>query len=144
MKLTIKPRRSGRTNNLIRRAAMEGQTIVCVHKDEATRIFHKARDMGLRVPFPITYNEFTKGEFHPPGISGFLIDNMDMLLLYLAQGVPIDGMTASYENAFMRTEDMIDSGQIVSFGPPVRPVQERQEAVQVSGRLFTQIPPPNS
>lgn len=93
MKVITGGRRSGRTTKLIEMAAEGGGYIVCHTREEARRIFQKAKEMGLNILFPITYYEFTNRSFYSPRIRGFYIDNVEMLLHYMANPVRIKGVS---------------------------------------------------
>lgn len=80
MDIIITARRAGKTSNLIVRSNQSGAYIVCFNQDECARIAEQAKEMNLTIPFPITYNEFLKGQYYARGIKGFLIDNVDALL----------------------------------------------------------------
>jgi hypothetical protein len=94
MKTHIIPRGKGKTTELIKKSAESGDYIVCHQLAEVNRIQMEARRMGLRIPLPITYDEFLKKRYHSKGISGFLIDNADMFLQSLSD-VPINNITVS-------------------------------------------------
>ncbi len=94
MKTHIIPRGKGKTTELIKKSAKSGDYIVCHRLDEANRIQMEAQEMGLKIPLPITYDEFFKKRYYEKGISGFLIDNADMFLQSLSN-VPINSITVS-------------------------------------------------
>lgn len=93
MKIIHRPRNSGRTSKLIALAADDYSYIVCSSHAECARIARQADVMGLSIPFPITYMEFAQGKFCGRGIASFCVDNVDMLLVYLARGVPVKAIT---------------------------------------------------
>lgn len=90
-------RKTSRTTRLIEMSAeaeKEGKVnyIVCSNAHQAYTIAQKAREMGLNIGFPITYNEFLDHQYYGRHIDHFLIDNAD----YLLQGmtpVPIKAIT---------------------------------------------------
>lgn len=94
MKTLIIPRGKGKTTELIKKSAEFGYYIVCQRLAEANRIQAEAQDMGLQIPLPITYDEFLKKKYYEKGISGFLIDNVDIFLQSLSN-VPIYYITVS-------------------------------------------------
>jgi hypothetical protein len=96
-KLIVGGRQSGRTTELIKMAAEAEANgavsyIVCHSHNEAYRISQEARRMGLRIGFPITYDEFLIGS-HSRFIKKFYIDNVEMLLQRLAGHVEVDAIT---------------------------------------------------
>lgn len=93
MKFVGLGRRAGKTVEMIKMSAASGSYVVCHSQREAHRIFREASGMGLSIPFPITFAEFKRGEFHPVGVRGLLIDNVDLLLQDLARGAPVHAVT---------------------------------------------------
>jgi hypothetical protein len=82
----LRPRRSGKTTDLIRICAEQGGYIVCQSKVEARRIFEAAQKMDLSIPFPITYDEFLSKRFHGKNCSPLHIDDADQLLATICGG----------------------------------------------------------
>ena len=94
MKVIYGKRQSGKTTKLIKLSAKKWYYIVCSTKQECTRIALSARQLGLDIPFPITFHEFINGQFnYGGGIKGFLIDRADYLLQTLAREVPIEAIS---------------------------------------------------
>ena len=96
MKVIVSGRGTGKTTALIRLSAEGGCYIVCHSWEEANRVYGRAVEMGLRIPVPITHDEFLSSRYYGRGIRGFLIDNVDMLLSRLSS-VPIIAFTATIE-----------------------------------------------
>lgn len=86
MKKIILERGKGKTTELIKISSETGDYIVCASIDEAAYIQSMANELGLRIPLPITYNEFLKG-YYGRQISGFLIDNVERLLYSISDKV---------------------------------------------------------
>jgi hypothetical protein len=85
MKIILRPGKTGRTEELIRMCAEaeareEVSYIVCLSQQEATRIFQRSIDLNLNIGFPITFDEFLKGQYFTRNIRNFFIDNADILL----------------------------------------------------------------
>lgn len=94
MKTVIGTRQTGKTTKLIERSAETHYYIVVSTHREACRVRDMAMDMGLDIPLPLTYDEFLRGEYHPDGVGGLLIDNVDLLLKRLiVGGANIDTIT---------------------------------------------------
>lgn len=83
MKVIARPRRSGRTDELIRlahEADLSGEVcyIVCHSRQEAHRIAQRAAELELPVRFPVQYDEL------PVGRGSFttcvVVDNAEMLI----------------------------------------------------------------
>ena len=85
----------GKTYQLIKKASISGDYIVCHSFDEAHRIRSIAKENKLDIRLPLTYDEFLKGEYYGTGVSGFLIDNVEMLLQSITN-VPINAITLNY------------------------------------------------
>ena len=85
----------GKTTKLIQKSAETGNYIVCYSLDEANSIQVFAQDMGLKIPLPITYDEFLNKQYYGKDINGFLIDNADMFLQSLSN-VPINSITVTF------------------------------------------------
>lgn len=87
------PAQSGKTTELIKLAAKDWLYIVCINHARARYTFEMARSMGLKIPFPITFDDFRGGQFFGHGINGFLIDDLDEHIRYMARGVPVVAVT---------------------------------------------------
>lgn len=94
MEIIIKPHQTGKTQELIRRSAESGAYMVCIHRREALRVVAAAEEMGLRIHFPLTLDEFLQGLYYGRRVKSLLIDNAD-LFLQAVSSVPIDAMTIS-------------------------------------------------
>jgi len=84
MKIIVSGRGTGKTTTLIQQSAKEGHYIICHSTREASRICSVAKRMRLHIPMPITYGEFLNRRYYGRGITGFLIDDLDMLLAELS------------------------------------------------------------
>lgn len=87
--MIVRDRQAGKTTDLIRLAAENFAYIVCPNRQQATQIARQARGLGLNIPFPLTADEFVRGEFYGLGIRGFLFDNLDQIMQQMAHGVPV-------------------------------------------------------
>jgi hypothetical protein len=90
MKVILRPRQTGRTDELIRLCAeseARGEVcyIVCMDQPEARRIFQRALELELNIGFPITFDEFLSKEYYSRNIHHFYIDNADHLLRALTK-----------------------------------------------------------
>lgn len=93
MEIILKSRGAGKTTDLIRKSAKSKAYIICFSQDEAHNIVHLANNMGLKIPFPISYREFLNEQYYAKGIKSFLIDNADGLLQFIAKNVRIEAIT---------------------------------------------------
>jgi len=99
MKVIHKPRRTGKTTELIKIASQEGGYIVCYSYEEVYRISKTAEEMGEQILFPITYDEFLNGSFCSKNIKAFYIDNVELLLSRISMGVPVNAISVNKEEA---------------------------------------------
>lgn len=97
MKIILGKGGSGKTVSLIKESHKNGQYIVCLDQLEASRIHTTAIGMGLNIPFPITFAEFLNRQYYSKGVRGFLIDNIDALLVRICPNVSIDIVTLREE-----------------------------------------------
>lgn len=77
-KMIIKPRQTGRTTELIKMAAENNLYIVTTDRQRALSIAKMARDLGLKIPFPITFRELSVRPYS--FIKEVLIDDADHIL----------------------------------------------------------------
>jgi hypothetical protein len=80
---------SGKTTELIKLSAESFAYLIVGTQERATAVFHQAKEMGLDIPFPLTYDDFVRGSYYGKGINGFLIDNADNLIEKMSRGVPV-------------------------------------------------------
>src|SRR6266576_2278619 len=107
VRLIIGGRQSGRTTELINRAAeseLKGEVcyIVCHNQREASRIADLAKEMGKTIGFPITYEELLSRHYAGRYIHHLYIDNADYLLSYIAH-VPIDSIVVELNDEALKT-----------------------------------------
>lgn len=87
MEIICKPRRYGKTTELIKLASKEEYgLIVCHSREEAYRIFEmsfkmrKNNEIDGFIPLPITYQEYLGGAYYGKNVSKIFIDNADAFL----------------------------------------------------------------
>lgn len=78
MKIIIRPRRAGKTYELIKLAAENNLYIVCANKSQVRDIADHAHKLGFNIPFPLSWGEFVGQQYYGKNIDGFVIDNLDM------------------------------------------------------------------
>lgn len=88
------PRGYGKTYQLIKKSAETGDYIVCTNRIQASELQNKASELGLKIPLPITFEDFLKRNHLGTNIKGILIDNADMLLECISK-IPINAITMS-------------------------------------------------
>ncbi len=83
-------RGTGKTSKLIELADKHFSYIVVPDVQTVQMVAKKAREEGKKIPFPVTYHEFTSGKFYGLGIKGgFVVDNVERLLCCMTRGVRI-------------------------------------------------------
>ena len=83
-KVIADKRQSGKTTKLIIESAETGFYIVTQDHSSAYTLSEVAADMGLNIPFPLTYDEFINRLYYGAGVKGVLVDNADMLIQYIS------------------------------------------------------------
>lgn len=91
-KITIGKRQTGKTTELIKRAAREDLYILTANKRMADCIFKQAKEMGFDIRYPITIDKFYTCRlynFKDFQRNGILIDEGVLLLKQLLHNIPI-------------------------------------------------------
>lgn len=83
MRIIQKPRRAGKTYDLVTLAAERNAYIVCRNKREASRIFQMSMNRELIIAFPLTYSEISNKQYYSKSIHTLMIDELDDFLRYL-------------------------------------------------------------
>lgn len=97
MKKIILPRSGGKTDMLIWQSSNSGDYIVCRDGKTVQNIARRAMDLGVKIPFPLSYDEFLDRRYYKSGIRGFLIDDANKLIEILSKGVPVNAITMRAE-----------------------------------------------
>ena len=88
MEVIYRSRGQGKTTDLIKMSAEKGYYLVCSTMSRVKWTANHARELGLDIPFPLTFDEFIQREYYGKGIKGFVIDDADQLLQYMSS-VPV-------------------------------------------------------
>lgn len=93
--IIVGSRGSGKSTELIKMSADENIYILTGTKSQAECLFNQARKMGLNIPFPVTWEEFTRGHLQGTPIQedGVLIDEASHLLSRVLKGIPVKAVT---------------------------------------------------
>lgn len=107
MEVILGGRKTGRTNLLISLAAeaeSKGEIcyIVCRNHQQAQTIAQRAKELDLKIGYPITYDEFMSQRYAQMNIKRFYIDNADHFLQSLTH-VEISAVTMEKEDNYDRT-----------------------------------------
>ncbi len=92
MKIILRPPRAGKTTELIERCYKHGGYIVCPDSRCACEINRMAKEMDMRIAYPLTFSEFLAKRYNKRGVKRFYIDNADALIRMLAAGVEVDSI----------------------------------------------------
>ena len=84
----VGPRQNGKTTELIRLSAERNEYIVVPTLDMAQVVAKQARDMGLRIPYPVAFCQLP---CHSRFIGEVLVDEAQTIL-QLVIGKPVDVM----------------------------------------------------
>lgn len=96
MKIIARPRKAGKTTELILEAEKSYSHIICPDHRAANIIWAQAREIGAVIPQPITWDEFREGRYYGEGIESFMIDDADIILQKMTS-VPIKAITVTEE-----------------------------------------------
>ena len=77
MQLIIKKRGNGKTSDLIRMSSYKNIPIICAHPDYITK---QAKEMGVKIPSPISFYSISCNRAGLQGIHEVLIDELDWFL----------------------------------------------------------------
>ena len=93
--IIIGSRGSGKTTELFKRSADEHLYILTGTKGQAQCLFAQAREMGYNIPFPVSWEEFVRGDLDGTSIQedGVLIDEAAHVLSRALRGIPIKAAT---------------------------------------------------
>jgi hypothetical protein len=90
MKVVIGSPRMGKTEGLIHQSSLTGFYIVTHSIAEVQRVARRAKELDLKIPFPLTFEELLNHEYYGKGVKGVLLDNVDLLLKRICRGVAVD------------------------------------------------------
>jgi len=92
MEAIVQDRYTGKTTELIKRSAKSQNYIVCRNPHH---VADEARKLDLKIPFPLSYDEWIERKYFGRNITGFLIDDIDAMLNYMSYGTPVNAFTIS-------------------------------------------------
>lgn len=97
MKITIGPRRSGKTARTIMESAKTGSYILVATKCQADCVYKQTKEMGINIPYPVTISEVITGRKYFDNKymkeHGVLVDEAQSVLHIALCDIPIRGMT---------------------------------------------------
>ena len=86
MKVYVSDRQTGKTTKLIRESAKTGAIIATDSCHTATYIKYLAKQIGLTIPEPVTYQAMIK-DYMNKKTKRYFIDELHMMLLQLGVGI---------------------------------------------------------
>lgn len=99
MNITFGERCSGKTTKLIKRSNAISIPILTATKFRAEALYRDAERMGLKIPFPITIEEYlrdrNKFKYSDVFRGGLLIDDVDDVLQQIFAGISIREVTVT-------------------------------------------------
>ena len=99
MKVIARPRQGGKTTDLVKLAAQEFLYVVCPDRHQVRHVQRMAAEMGLDIPFPMTWGEFLRCDYHSKGVQGFVIDNLDLCIQSMSPVVPVRAVSLTDADA---------------------------------------------
>ena len=94
MNIDYRPRQSGKTTDLIKKADKYNGYIVTFDKRNVERCMEIAKEIKCEINMPLTFAEFLSKEYCGKGIKKFHIDNAEFLIQRMTD-VPIENITIS-------------------------------------------------
>ncbi len=80
MKLEIRPRGAGKTTAAIKESGGRWSYILTATRKDAERIFRHAKKLGIKIPYPVTYNELSEASMQTGFVKELTIDDLDRIL----------------------------------------------------------------
>lgn len=106
----IGERCSGKTTELIKRSAETGAYILVATKNMASIVSTQAKKAGYNIPYPITIDDLLACNISSTVRSkGVLIDELDLILSYLCDGVSVHAVTITKRKISNLTRDAIET-----------------------------------
>lgn len=93
MEKIIKPRRTGKTTDLIKISEKTGIYILTADRIRAGYVFNTAQEQKRNIPFPVTLRDYQRTGFRGSFINHILIDDADVVLQELFKTVQVEALT---------------------------------------------------
>lgn len=95
MQFIIESRKSGKSTELIKKAAELDAYIIVADKKRAQSLHQLSKKLQINIPFPVTAQEVLQGAYYAEGIKAFLIDDIESFLKVLIPTVPVLAVTGT-------------------------------------------------
>jgi hypothetical protein len=136
-------RQSGKTTELIRRSDETGAYILVANKSTASLIFKQAKMNDYNIPYPITIDDMLSCTVNKSVWSkGILIDELDIILSGLFNGVPIQAVTITQRKITSLSHNTAETSNSLLTVKDVLSVSETRYVYLYVGDVFiTKIKP---
>ena len=113
MKVIAKPRRGGKTTELIKLSAETNTYILVANKMRQKEVMRLANLMNITIPYPVTVEDYMKTQFRGSFIKNILIDDVEDVLHAFFYTVAIDAITVTTERT--SCEDCISRESVIQI-----------------------------
>ena len=93
----IKPRRAGKSLELIKIAEASNAYIIVPTRRDALNLMKLAEKHGHKILFPVTVDEYMQSRFRGSFVRNILIDDADIVLQMIFREVAIDAISMTDE-----------------------------------------------
>lgn len=84
--------REGKTTELIKRCDENGGYIVCATSMRARHAYEMAKDLGYKIPYPLTFDELLERQYYAKGAKKIYIDDAMELIQKIASGLEVEAV----------------------------------------------------
>lgn len=92
IEIIYKKPREGKTTELIKRCAENGGYIVSATQSRAQFVFRMARDLGYKIPYPLTFDELLDKQYYAKGVRKIYIDDAMDLIQKITSGLEVEAV----------------------------------------------------
>ena len=97
MDIILMGRGEGKTTEFIQRSHETNTYILVTNQKRADYVFKQAKEMGYNIPYPITFDGYSRNRFVGTTIRRILVDDADDLLKMVLGHREIDAITMTKE-----------------------------------------------
>lgn len=90
IEVIYKKPREGKTTELIKRCAENGGYIVSANSMRARHAYEMAKELGYKIPYPLTFDELLEKRYYPQGVKKIYIDDAMELIQRIAKGLEVE------------------------------------------------------
>lgn len=92
IEVIYKKPREGKTTELIKRCAENGGYIVCATSMRARHAYEMAKELGYKIPYPLTFDELLEKRYYPQGVKKIYIDDAIELIQKIVKGLDVESV----------------------------------------------------